>query len=330
LRNSMKMRSFLTHLFTVIICLLLNLSGGWCAEADQPACYCDCITGDEEDARIRYPIAVYSEPVKNEIYVIDSMARIIIYTSDLFPIQTLDKRNGIDAPQGLTVDADGNLYVVQGISKGYPRCRISVYNACFKWVRDIHVQGFDGCDKFTPYRIAVDKQGKIYIAGLHYPGVIVTDNGGKFLEMLSPEENGRKAALNYVSIDKSGRIYLVSEEESRIYVYDEERHFLFKFGEKGGGSGKLSRPMSANADNRNGTIYIVDYMRHTISVYDRSGRYLSEFGGLGWGEGWFQHPRDIAVDSLGRILVADTFNDRIEIFRPNEKRMEQLLANGKK
>ncbi len=326
----MKMRSFLTLIVAAIIYFILSVSGGWCAETDPPACYCDCITGDEEDAKIRYPAAVYFEPVKKEIYVIDSMARILIYTSDLFPIQTLDKRNGIDAPQGLTVDADGNLYVVQGISKEYPRCRISVYNACFKWVRDIYVQGFDGCDKFTPYRIAVDKQGKIYIAGLQYPGVIVTDNGGKYLETISPEENGKKAVLNYVSIDKSGKIYLVSEEESRIYVYDENRKFLFKFGEKGGGSGKLSRPISVSADNRNGTIYVVDYMRHTISVYDSNGRYLSEFGGLGWGEGWFQHPRDIAVDSSGRILVADTFNDRIEIFKPNEKKMEQLLANGKK
>ena len=190
----MKMKSFLTLIVAAIIHFILSVSGGWCAETDPPACYCDCITGDEEDAKIRYPAAVYFEPVKKEIYVIDSMARILIYTSDLFPIQTLDKRNGIDAPQGLTVDADGNLYVVQGISKEYPRCRISVYNACFKWVRDIYVQGFDGCDKFTPYRIAVDKQGKIYIAGLQYPGVIVTDNGGKYLETISPEENGRKAA----------------------------------------------------------------------------------------------------------------------------------------
>lgn len=324
------MKKLSLYILTAILHCIFFISSGLCADADLPACYCDCITRDEEDEKMHYPSAVFVEPVKNEIYVIDGMARIIIYTSDLFPIQTLDKRNGIDAPQGLTVDAKGNLYVVQGISKEYSRCRISVYNACFKWVRDIYVQGFDGCDKFTPYRIAVDGQGKIYIAGLHYPGIVVTDNSGKFIEMLAPEENGKKAKLNYVSIDKYGRIYLVSEEESRVYVYDDNKKFLFKFGEKGGGTGKLSRPISVSVDNRNGTMYVVDYMRHTISVYDRNGRYLSEFGGLGWGEGWFQHPRDIAVDASGRILVADTFNDRIEIFKPNDKQMEHLIANGRK
>jgi DNA-binding beta-propeller fold protein YncE len=63
---------------------------------------------------------------------------------------------------------------------------------------------------------------------------------------------------------------------------------------------------------------VVDYMRHTVSVYDKEGKYLFEFGGLGYGEGWLQYPKDIAVDSTGRIFVADTFNNRIEIFQSRE------------
>jgi DNA-binding beta-propeller fold protein YncE len=65
-------------------------------------------------------------------------------------------------------------------------------------------------------------------------------------------------------------------------------------------------------------MYVVDYMRHTVSAYDKEGKYLFEFGGLGWGEGWFQYPRDIAVDSSGRILIADTFNNRIQVFQAKE------------
>jgi hypothetical protein len=72
-------------------------------------------------------------------------------------------------------------------------------------------------------------------------------------------------------------------------------------------------------DNKRERIYVVDYMRHSVSAYDiKDGKYLFEFGGLGWGEGWFQHPKDIAVDSTGRIFVADTFNDRIEVLKPEE------------
>ncbi len=214
----------------------------------------------------------------------------------------------------MTVDAEGNLYIAQSATKENPRARISVFNACLKWERDIYIEGFEGADSFIPYRLAVDKKGNIYLAASYFPGVLILNNQGKLLEIISPEEEGRKVKLTNVTIDKMGRIYLVSEEEGHVYVYDENRKFLFKFGEKGGGSGKLSRPMAVGVDNRNGRMYVVDYMRHTISVYDKNGKYLFEFGGLGWGEGWFQHPRDIAVDASGRILVADTFNDRIEIF----------------
>jgi DNA-binding beta-propeller fold protein YncE len=136
------------------------------------------------------------------------------------------------------------------------------------------------------------------------------------LDIISPEEEGKKAKLTSVTLDKAGRIYLLSEEEGRVYVYDENRNFLFKFGEKGGSSGKLSRPKAIGIDNRNGRMYVVDYMRHTINVYDKDGKYLFEFGGLGWGEGWFQFPIDLTVDPTGRILIADLFNHRIQVFQP--------------
>jgi DNA-binding beta-propeller fold protein YncE len=279
--------------------------------------YIDSITEDEEEGRLSFPSLVFAEPFRDEIYVI-SRSRVIIYTSDFFPIFTLSRRNGIESPQGLTVDAEGNLYVAQSATKENPRHRISIFNACLKWERDIYLEGFEKADSFIPYRLAKDKKGNIYVAGSYFPGVLLINNQGQLLDTISPDEEGRKVMLNSVTVDQTGRVYLVSEAEGHIYVYDENRKFLFKFGEKGGSSGKLSRPMGIGVDNRNGRIFVVDYMRHTISVYDKDGKYLFEFGGLGWGEGWFQYPRDIAVDHTGRILVADTFNDRIEVFQSKE------------
>ncbi len=286
-------------------------------DAQPPVTYIDSITEDEEEGKLSFPASVFAEPFRNEIYII-SQGRIIIYTSDFFPVFTLSKRDGIDSPQGLTVDAEGNLYVAQGATKENPRHRISVFNACLKWERNIYLKGFEGADSFIPYRLATDKKGNIYVAGTYYPGVFILSNQGEILDIISPDEEGKKVKLNYVTVDKAGRIYLLSEEESHVYVYDENKKFLFKFGQKGGSSAKLSRPQAVGVDNRDGRIYVVDYMRHTISAYDKEGKYLFEFGGLGWGEGWFQHPRDISVDHTGRILVADTFNDRIQIFQSKE------------
>ncbi|MEC4685278.1 MAG: NHL repeat-containing protein [Nitrospirota bacterium] len=284
---------------------------------DVPVVHAYSIVEGEED-RLFFPSFVWAEPVSNEVYVIDGKSRIIIYTSDFFPLFTLDSRKGIESPQGLTLDAEGNMYVAQSATKDNPRHRISVFNACLKWVRDIYLEGFEGSESFNPYRLAMDKAGNIYVAGSYFPGVLVLTNQGRFLEVISPEEEGRKVKLNDVTLDKAGRIYLVSEEMGHIYVYDENRKFLFKFGRKGGSTGKLSRPMAVGVDNRNGRMYVVDYMRHTVSVYDKDGKYLFEFGGLGLSAGWFQFPRDISVDSTGRILIADTFNNRVEVYQPKE------------
>jgi DNA-binding beta-propeller fold protein YncE len=316
-RSHLLFLTFCSMLLT--LCSMLVIPHKLDAQPQGPSVtYLDIINEDEEGGKIFFPSTVFVDPVMNEIYIIDSKSRIIIYTSDFYPLFTLSKRNGIESPHGLTVDAEGNLYVAQGVTKDNPKNRISVYNACLRWDHDIYLEGFEGADSFLPYRMAIDRNGNIYVAGYYFSGVLILNNQGKLLEIISPEEEGRKVKITNVTIDKTGKIYLVSEEESRIYVYDENRKFLFKFGEKGGSSGKLSHPLAVGIDNRNGRMYVVDYMRHTISVYDKDGKYLFEFGGLGWGEGWLQHPRDISVDSAGRIFVADTFNDRIEVFQAKE------------
>ncbi len=279
--------------------------------------YLDSITEDEEGNKLHFPSFVYVESFRNEVYVI-SQTRIIIYTKDLFPLFMLCRCDGVDTPQGLTVDADGNIYLTQGATKDDPRHKISVFNASLKWKKDIYFEGFEGAESFNPSRVAVSRDGNIFVSSSYFPGIVILNSQGKFIELFLIDDEGKKVKVDNVTFDETGRMFIVSEEEGHIYVYDENRNFLFKFGEKGGCTGKLSRPQAVAVDNRNGRMYVVDYMRHTVLVYDEDGKFLTEFGGLGWGEGWFQYPRDIEVDSEGRIFVADTFNDRIQVFEVKE------------
>ncbi len=119
--------------------------------------------------------------------------------------------------------------------------------------------------------------------------------------------------------DADGRIYLLSEETSKVYVYSPDEKFLFSFGHKGGSSGKMSRPRSLAVDSKRKHIYVVDYMRHTVLVYNMHGKYITEIGGMGWGPGWFNYPTSITLDSKGHLIIADLFNQRVQVLESRIK-----------
>jgi len=110
-----------------------------------------------------------------------------------------------------------------------------------------------------------------------------------------------------------GYIYILSEETSKIYVYNASEEFLFAFGKKGGSTGKMSRPRALAVDEKKKCVYVVDYMRHTILIYNFAGRFLFEIGGKGGSPRWFNFPTALALDGDGNLIVADLFNQRVQV-----------------
>ncbi|MDW7772488.1 MAG: NHL repeat-containing protein [Desulfobulbaceae bacterium] len=113
--------------------------------------------------------------------------------------------------------------------------------------------------------------------------------------------------------DSEGHLYILSEETGKVYVYSPFEELLFTFGQKGGSTGKMSRPRSLVVDEKKKAVYVVDYMRHTILIFDLGGKFMYEFGGLGTGPGWFQYPTGLTLTRDGLLAVADLFNHRVQI-----------------
>ena len=52
-------------------------------------------------------------------------------------------------------------------------------------------------------------------------------------------------------------------------------------------------------------------------VFSAEGQPITQFGSTGVAAGQFAEPVGLAVDASGRLYVADTWNQRIQVFTPN-------------
>ena len=73
-------------------------------------------------------------------------------------------------------------------------------------------------------------------------------------------------------------------------------------------------PSGAEVDRVNERLVVADTGRDRILFYSLTGTPLGGFGEYGAGEGEFASPRDVAVDEVGNIYVADAENNRIQKF----------------
>lgn len=118
------------------------------------------------------------------------------------------------------------------------------------------------------------------------------------------------------------------DHEGNLWLTDIGRHVVRKFTPQGkelmvlgtpDRSGEdpthFNQPTDVAIDPVHGDIFVADgYGNNRVVVFDRTGRYLRAFGKKGEAPGEFQLPHAIALDSKGRVYVADRSNARIQVF----------------
>ncbi|SHI54323.1 NHL repeat-containing protein [Malonomonas rubra DSM 5091] len=270
---------------------------------------------DESGTDLRFPSGVSYDRDGDEIYVTSPQTnKLVVLTPDYFPYLSIGSGRGLHSISK-TYIRNGYLYVCVGASDKELRPHIAVYDMAFMPVRNIFFPDFE---HFSPLDLVVSDDGKIYVVGMNGTGVMVLDNEGNFLRWIRPKGQvlgvSERAPILAIEIGLDGRLYMLSESMGRVFVYDRNERLLYQFGEKGGEVGKLSRPRGIAVDDVRRQVYLVDYQRHTMTVFAKTGEFLFEVGGLGAGRGWFYYPSDVVVDGRGRVIVADTFNHRVQVF----------------
>ena len=83
----------------------------------------------------------------------------------------------------------------------------------------------------------------------------------------------------------------------------------------------------------NGDIFVTDgheaASNNRVVKFSANGRFIKSWGGTGSGPGQFRVPHAIALDSRGRLFVADRDNNRIQIFDQEGNFLEEWLQFGR-
>ena len=185
----------------------------------------------------------------------------------------------------------------------------------------------------TPYSVAVNRSGDIYVADYYShtirkitAGGVVSTFAGSAGEAGSTDATGSAARFYYpsaVAVDSSGNVYVAEENHTirKITVDGAVTTLAGTAGRTGraDGLGSVARfdGPSGIAVDSSGNLYVAEYYGLTIRKITAAGLVTTLAGstqGSDDGAGTvakFDSPTGIAVDSNGNVYVADTYNHTI-------------------
>jgi len=180
--------------------------------------------------------------------------------------------------------------------------------------------------------VDVDSHDNVYV--LHRNEsmpIMVFDSHGKFLRAWG---QGMFKTTHFLRVDRTGDVWVTDRGDMEAFKFNSDGKLLLTLGKKGVTGDNTSQDtfngMADLAVAKSGDIFIADGEGPNTRVvrFSKDGKFIKWWGGKGTGPGQFNVPHSIAIDSKGRLYVADRSNNRIEIFDQEGKFLNQWTNFG--
>jgi streptogramin lyase len=185
--------------------------------------------------------------------------------------------------------------------------------------------------------VDADARGNLWVFHRNQPPILSLDSSGKLLKSFGADMFVQPHGM---TIDPEGNLWVTDAQGKdgkghQVFKLSPDGKALMTLG-KAGVAGEGPDTFSGPTDvvvAGNGDIFVTDghvaNSKGRVVKFSKAGTFIKEWGKTGSGPGEFNVPHSIAMDSRGRLFVADRSNNRIQIFDQEGRFLDQWKQFGR-
>jgi len=182
-----------------------------------------------------------------------------------------------------------------------------------------------------------DAKGNIWVFHRNQPPILKFDPSGKLLTSFGTDMFVQPHGM---TIDREGNLWVTDAQDKdgkgqQVFKLSPEGKVLMKLGKAGvakEGPDTFNGPTDV-VIAPNGEIFVSDghvaNSNGRVVKFSKDGTFIKSWGKKGTGPGEMDTPHSIAMDSRGRLFVADRANSRIQIFDQDGRFLDQWKQFGR-
>jgi DNA-binding beta-propeller fold protein YncE len=166
--------------------------------------------------------------------------------------------------------------------------------------------------------------------------ILQFDKSGRLIKSFG---RGLITGPHKLTLDHDGNVWVTDHGSHQVMKFTADGKLLMKLGTPGiagPGLNQFDQPTEV-AVARNGDFYVADGQsgrgdatgNARVLKFDGSGKFLKTWGRKGMGPGEFDVVHALALDSRGRLFVADRQNNRVQIFDADGHFIDQWFQFGR-
>jgi streptogramin lyase len=177
-----------------------------------------------------------------------------------------------------------------------------------------------GADFFTPYGVAIDASGNVWLTNETGNSVTaLNSSGGLIGNFLPPGADFNQPAG--VVIDKTGNIWVTNESGNSVTVLNSSGGLIGNFTPPGANFGTPTRM----AIDKTGNVWVANHQGNSVTELNSSGGLIGNFTPAGAN---FDEPSGVAIDTSGNVWVVNHSDSSVTVLGSDGSLVDYFYNNN--